>query len=106
MFCVDLPESALFSSFGVICLQPLPSALSGEFSMERMNISGLFSRYKVCSFSDRCYNSTNSSLITVGYQLRFLALLCARSADLACMWYYCVVPCNQLVRYGVFLWLL
>jgi hypothetical protein len=62
--------------------------------MERVNISGLFSRYKVCSFSDSCYNSTDS---LVGYlsTTRFLALLCTRSADLACTWYYYVIPCNQ-----------
>jgi hypothetical protein len=82
MYCVDLPENALFSSYGVICVQPLPSTLPGELSMERMNISGLFSRYEVCSFSDSCYNS---SLVTVDYQLSFLAILCTRSADLACM---------------------
>jgi hypothetical protein len=72
MCCVDLPESTLFSSFGVICVELLPSPLSGEFSMENtcMNISGLFSRYKVCSFSDRNYNS---SLVTVGYQLYAMA---------------------------------
>jgi hypothetical protein len=40
--------------------------------MERMNISGLFYRYKVCSFSDSCYNSTNSEL---AIELRFLVLL-------------------------------
>jgi hypothetical protein len=82
MYCVDLPENALFSSYGVICVQPLPSKLPGELSMETMNISGLFSRYEVCSFSDSCYNS---SLVTVDYQLSFLAILCTRSADLACM---------------------
>jgi hypothetical protein len=62
MYCVDLPENALFSSFGVICIEPLPSTFPGEFSMERMNISGLFYRYKVCSFSNSCYKSTNSEL--------------------------------------------
>jgi hypothetical protein len=39
---VGLPESALFSSFGIICLEPLPSTLPDEFSMENMNISGFF----------------------------------------------------------------
>jgi hypothetical protein len=69
--CVDLPENALFSSYGIIYVELLPSTLPGEFSMERMNISGLFSTYKACGFSD---SSTNSSLVIVGYQLRFLAL--------------------------------
>jgi hypothetical protein len=67
MYCVDLPEKALFPSSGVICVQLLPSMLPGEFSMERMNISGLFLRYRVCSFSDSCYNSIDS----LGYQLAY-----------------------------------
>ena len=41
----------------------------------------------LCRSSDSYYNSTDSLLVTVGYQLRFLALLCNRSADLACTWY-------------------
>ena len=41
----------------------------------------------LCRSSDSSYNSTDSLLVTVGYQLRFLALLCTRSADLACTWY-------------------
>jgi hypothetical protein len=57
MYCVDLPENTLFSSFGIIYVEPLPP---GKFSMERMNISGLFSRYKVCGFSNSCYNFTDS----------------------------------------------
>ena len=50
--CLDLSENVSFSTFGI---QPL---LPGEFSMDRMNISGLFSRYKVCSSSDGCYKTT------------------------------------------------
>jgi hypothetical protein len=101
MYCVDLSENALFSSYGVICVQPLPSTLPGELSMERMNISGLFSRYEVCSFSDSCYNS---SLVTVDYQLSFLAILCTRSADLACM--HVVLIRNQFQCLCALLWLL
>jgi hypothetical protein len=52
MYCVDLHENALFSSFGVICVEPLPSTLPGEFSVERMNISGLF--YSVAGFAATC----------------------------------------------------
>jgi hypothetical protein len=46
MCYVDLPKNTLFSCFGII--QPVPSMLPGEFSMERMNlqISGLYSKYK------------------------------------------------------------
>ena len=40
MYCVDFAENALFSSFGIICLQPLPSMLSDETSVDRMNDSG------------------------------------------------------------------
>ena len=41
MHCVDFAENTLFSSFGVICLQLLPSMLSDdETSMDRMNNSG------------------------------------------------------------------
>ena len=47
--------------------------------------------------SDSSCNLTNSSLITVGYQLRFLALLCTRPTDLACTWYYYVMLCNLCV---------
>ena len=34
MYCVDFAENALFSSLGVICLQPLPSMLSDETLMD------------------------------------------------------------------------
>ena len=57
----------------------------------------------MCRSSDSSYNLTNSSLITVGYQLRFLTLFCTRSADLARTWYYYVMLCNGI---SVFLWLL
>ena len=42
-------------------------------------------------YSDNSYNSTDSLLVTVDYQttlLGFTFFVCARSADLACMWYY------------------
>jgi hypothetical protein len=84
MYCVDLPENALFSSYGVICVQPLPSTLPGELSMERMNISGLFSRYKVCSFSNSCYKTTADKSDQLGHAMDMasyaaLALLLLRS---------------------------
>ena len=42
MYYVDFTENALFSSFGVSCLQTLPSAFSKKFLMDRMNSTGLF----------------------------------------------------------------
>ena len=42
----------------------------------------------MCSSSNSSYNLTDSSLITVGYQLYFFGFNCTRSADLACI---CIV---------------
>ena len=52
MHQADFTENALFSSSAVIHFQLLPIMLPDEFSMDKMNISELFSRYEVCSFSD------------------------------------------------------
>ena len=49
MHRANFTGKALFSSYAVIHVQPLPSTLPDEFSMDMMNISGLFSRYKLCS---------------------------------------------------------
>ena len=65
------------------------------FSIDERDGDRFISRTLVCRSSDSSYNSTDSSLVTVGYRLRFLALLGTRSADLACMWYYYVIPCNR-----------
>jgi hypothetical protein len=62
MYCVDLPENA-------ICVELLLSTLPGEFSIKRMNIIALFSRYEVCSFSDdSCYNSSSGMHVHVVLQ--------------------------------------
>ena len=64
MYWADFTGNALFSIFAVIHFQPLPFTLSDEFSMDMMNISGLFSRYKVCSFSDSLYKTTASKIFS------------------------------------------
>ena len=54
----------------------------------------------VCRCNDSSYNSTDSTLIIVGYQLRFLPLaffVRTKSADLAYTWYteaYYIIACN------------
>ena len=65
---------------GIICLELLPSMFPGESSMEKINITSLFSRYKVCSFSNRCCNSTISSLVTVGYQWTMFIIIIPNNA--------------------------
>ena len=74
MYCVDFVENALFKSFGDIFRPPRPSSLLVEFSLDERDSSRFISRRLVCSSSDSSCNSTDSSLFTVGYQLRFLAL--------------------------------
>ena len=59
-----LAGNALFSSSAVIRFEPLPSMLCGEFSVDMMNISRLFSRYKVCSFSDSLYKTTANKIFS------------------------------------------
>ena len=46
-----------------------------ELSIDERDSDGFISRLVVCSSSDSSWNLTDSSQITVGYQLRFLALL-------------------------------
>ena len=75
----------------IFLLDTLPSSLLDELSIDERDSDGFISRVIVCSSSD---SSTDSSQITVGYQLRFLALFCTRSADLACTWYYYLIACN------------
>ena len=75
-----------------ICWPPQPSLLLDELSIDERDSNCFVSRSLVCRSSDSSYNSTDSSLVTVGYQLHFLALLCA---DLACTWYYHAISCNR-----------
>ena len=42
--------------------------------MDKRDSNGFFSRRLVCRSSDSSYNSTDLSLVTVDYQLRFLPL--------------------------------
>ena len=70
------------------------SSLLDELLIDERDSDGFILRLVVCSTSDSSYNLTDSSLISVGYQLRFLASLYTRSADLACTWYYYVIACN------------
>ena len=74
MNCVDFVENASFKSSGDICWPPWPSSLLDELSIDKRDSDGFISRLVVRSSSDSSYNLTDSSQITVGYQLRFLAL--------------------------------
>jgi hypothetical protein len=75
----------------------MPSLLLYELSIDSDHF---VSRLVVCRCSDSSCNSIESSLLTVDYQLRFLALfsLCVlihrRSADLVC---YYAIACNQIL---------
>ena len=80
--CVDFAENALFSSFGVIWSQSLPSTLPDGFSVDKMNSNGLFSRYKMCNFNDTSYKTTADKLSSAKYLLSFLTFTvssCAHS---------------------------
>ena len=94
MHCVVFVENDLFKSFGDICWPPLPSSFLDELSMDKIDNDGFFSRRLVCRSSDRSYNLTDSSLVIVNYQLRFLPwtfFVCTKSADLAYTWYCCLL---------------
>ena len=49
----------------------MPSLLLIELSVDESDSNCLISRRLVCRSSDSSYNLTDSSLVTVGYQLRF-----------------------------------
>ena len=96
IYCVDFAENALFSSFGVICLQPVNCCLHHALwrVLDRMNnrdSDGFFSITLVCRCSDSSYNSTDLSLIIANYQQHFLPCV-SRSADLAWhTWCCCII---------------
>ena len=48
--------------FCLIRFHPLPSTLPDEFSMDMMSISGIFSKYNVCSFSNSLYKTTANKI--------------------------------------------
>ena len=101
MHCVDFVENALFKSSDKICWPLLPSLLLDKFSMDKRDSDGFFSRRLVCRRSDSSYNSTDSSLVTVEYQLCFLRLtffVCTKSADLAYMWYRVAKKLSESVK--------
>ena len=70
---VDFAKNASFKSYGVICLPPLPSTLSGKLSMDRRNSSEFFLRRRVCTLSDSFCRTTDSSLFSVKELPNFLA---------------------------------
>ena len=72
MYCVNFVENASFKSSGDICWPLWPSLLLDELSIDERDSDGFISRLilVVCS----SYNLIDSSLITLGYQLHFLAL--------------------------------
>ena len=76
MYCVDFFENALFRSSGDICCAPLLCLLLIELSMNKRDSDGFFSRRLVCTTSDSSYKSTDSSLVTLYYQLCFLPFVC------------------------------
>ena len=59
----------------------LPSSLLDELSIDERDSDGFISRRSVCRSRNSSYNSIDSSLVTVGYQLRYLALLYTRAAN-------------------------
>ena len=70
----------------ISCILLLPSSLLDQLTMDKRDSDGFFSRRLVCTCksSDSSYNSTDSSLITVDYQQRFLAcIVCNKTADQA-----------------------
>ena len=94
MHCLAFIENALLKSSDDICWPPLSSSLLDELSMDKRDSDGFFSRRLVCKSSDRSYNLTDSSLVIVNYQLRFLPwtfFVCTKSADLAYTWYCCLL---------------
>ena len=79
MYCAGFVENTLFKSSGNFYWWFLTTS-QWIRDGDRFISSRLAYRY-----SNSSYNWTESSLVTVGYQLRFLALLHpTRSADLAC----------------------
>ena len=75
-------KKALFKSSGDIYWPPLSSSLLGELSMDKRDNDHFISRRLVCISSDSSYNSSDSSLVTVGYQLRCLASPSLSALDL------------------------
>ena len=62
---------AVFKGSGDICRPPLHSSLLDELSMDKRDSDGFISRGLVYRCSDSSYNPTDSSLVTVDYQLPY-----------------------------------
>ena len=92
MHCVDFIKT--LCSKVLLTFADLLRFLTSSRLMKRDG-EHFISRLVVYSSSDSSYNSTDSSLVIVGYRLRFLALLCTRFTDLACMWYCYIIAFNQ-----------
>ena len=103
MYCVDFVENALFKSSGDICWSPPPSSPLDELSVNETDSDRFISRLVVCRSSDSSYNSTDSSLLTVDYQPRFLGLLSLCVLDLL-TWH--ARATTGALRNCEFLWLL
>jgi hypothetical protein len=97
MYCMYFVENALFKSSGNICRSPLPSSSLDELSIDEMDSDQFISRLAVYRPSDSSYDSTDSSLLTVDYQLRFLGLLSSCVLDLL----ICVHVLPPLLLYAI-----
>ena len=78
MHCVDFVKNTSFKVLATFADHHglLHVLISSRWINETSD--GFTSRIVVCSSSDSSYNLTDTSLISVGYQLHFLALLCTR----------------------------
>ena len=77
--------NALFKSWVTFADQHL---LLVELSFYERDGNNFISRGVVCRSSDGSYNSTDSSLVTVGYQLHFMILLSLCALHLL-IWHAC-----------------
>ena len=95
-----MPLGFLFCSQHVLCgfcckcfvrkfwqdllIMPLPSLFLDELTMDKRDSGCFFSKRLACRTNDRSYNLTDSTLVTVDYQQRFLALCMCSKTDQAC----------------------
>ena len=69
-----------------------------ELLIDERDSNGFISRIVVtkCVALANMYNFTDSTLITVGYRLCFLALPRLYFVLDLCTWYYCLIACNHI----------
>ena len=72
MYCIDFFEYASFESYAYLLTTSAFFAID-QLSMDKRDSHGFSSRRLVCRTSDSPSNLTDSSLITVNLQKRFLA---------------------------------